>query len=96
VLRTTCSIPLPVPLPEPLPEPVVRILFTAIEAAGGHRDTFAGLAGMGDLIVTRTSQRSRNRYVGEQLGAGKPIDEIIASMRSLRASRPPASSWSSP
>jgi glycerol-3-phosphate dehydrogenase (NAD(P)+) len=49
------------------------------EAMGGHRDTFAGLAGMGDLIVTCTSQRSRNRHVGEQLGAGKPIDEIIAS-----------------
>jgi glycerol-3-phosphate dehydrogenase (NAD(P)+) len=50
------------------------------EAAGGHRDTFAGLAGMGDLIVTCTSQRSRNRHVGEQLGSGKPIDEIISSM----------------
>jgi glycerol-3-phosphate dehydrogenase (NAD(P)+) len=53
------------------------------EAAGGHRDTFAGLAGMGDLIVTCTSQRSRNRHVGEQLGAGKPIDEIIASMNQV-------------
>ena len=50
---------------------------------GGHRDTFAGLAGMGDLIVTCTSQRSRNRHVGEQLGAGKPIDEIIASMNQV-------------
>ena len=53
------------------------------EAVGGHRDTFAGLAGMGDLIVTCTSQRSRNRHVGEQLGAGKPIDEIIASMNQV-------------
>ena len=53
------------------------------EAMGGHRDTFAGLAGMGDLIVTCTSQRSRNRHVGEQLGAGKPIDEIIASMNQV-------------
>jgi glycerol-3-phosphate dehydrogenase (NAD(P)+) len=53
------------------------------EAAGGHRDTFAGLAGMGDLIVTCTSQRSRNRHVGEQLGAGKPIDEIIGSMNQV-------------
>jgi glycerol-3-phosphate dehydrogenase (NAD(P)+) len=49
------------------------------EAVGGHRDTFAGLAGLGDLVVTCTSRRSRNRHVGEQLGAGKPIDEIIAS-----------------
>ena len=39
--------------------------------------------GMGDLIVTCTSQRSRNRHVGEQLGAGKPIDEIIASMNQV-------------
>lgn len=53
------------------------------EATGGHRDTFSGLAGMGDLIVTCTSQRSRNRHVGEQLGAGKPIDEIIASMNQV-------------
>ncbi|MEO8816128.1 MAG: NAD(P)H-dependent glycerol-3-phosphate dehydrogenase [Mycobacterium sp.] len=53
------------------------------EAMGGARDTFSGLAGMGDLIVTCTSQRSRNRYVGEQLGAGKSIDEIIASMNQV-------------
>jgi glycerol-3-phosphate dehydrogenase (NAD(P)+) len=52
-------------------------------AIGGNRETFAGLAGMGDLIVTCTSQRSRNRHVGEQLGAGKPIDEIIASMNQV-------------
>jgi glycerol-3-phosphate dehydrogenase (NAD(P)+) len=52
-------------------------------AMGGNRDTFAGLAGMGDLIVTCTSQRSRNRHVGEQLGQGKTIDEIIASMNQV-------------
>src|ERR1700678_2498559 len=61
----------------------VREMSKMGEAAGGHRDTFAGLAGMGDLIVTCTSQRSRNRHVGEQLGAGKPIDEIIASMNQI-------------
>ena len=53
------------------------------EAMGGHRDTFAGLAGMGDLIVACTSQRSPNRHVGEQLGAGKWIDEIIESMNQV-------------
>ncbi|MFC7673337.1 NAD(P)H-dependent glycerol-3-phosphate dehydrogenase [Mycolicibacterium sp. GCM10028919] len=53
------------------------------EAMGGHRDTFSGLAGMGDLIVTCTSQRSRNRHVGEQLGQGKTIEEIIASMNQV-------------
>ena len=61
----------------------VREMSKMGEAAGGHRDTFAGLAGMGDLIVTCTSQRSRNRLVGEQLGAGKPIDEIIGSMNQV-------------
>jgi glycerol-3-phosphate dehydrogenase (NAD(P)+) len=43
--------------------------------------TFAGLAGMGDLVATCISQQSRNRYVGEQLGRGRPIDEIVAEMR---------------
>ena len=53
------------------------------EAIGGKRETFAGLAGMGDLIVTCTSQRSRNRHVGEQLGTGKSIEEIIAAMNQV-------------
>jgi glycerol-3-phosphate dehydrogenase (NAD(P)+) len=61
----------------------VREMSKLGEAMGGHRDTFSGLTGMGDLIVTCTSQRSRNRHVGEQLGAGKPIDEIIASMNQV-------------
>jgi glycerol-3-phosphate dehydrogenase (NAD(P)+) len=61
----------------------VREMSKLGEAVGGHRDTFAGLAGMGDLIVTCTSQRSRNRHVGEQLGAGKPIDEIVGSMNQV-------------
>ena len=52
-------------------------------AVGGQSETFPGLAGLGDLIVTCTSQRSRNRHVGEQLGAGKSIDEIIASMNQV-------------
>ena len=52
-------------------------------AVGGQPETFPGLAGLGDLIGTCTSQRSRNRHVGEQLGAGKPIDEIIASMNQV-------------
>ncbi len=61
----------------------VREMSKLGEAMGGHRDTFAGLAGMGDLIVTCTSQRSRNRHVGEQLGTGKPIAEIIGSMNQV-------------
>jgi glycerol-3-phosphate dehydrogenase (NAD(P)+) len=50
-------------------------------AMGGQLMTFAGLAGMGDLVATCISRQSRNRYVGEQLGKGRPIDEIVAEMR---------------
>jgi glycerol-3-phosphate dehydrogenase (NAD(P)+) len=49
-------------------------------AMGGQALTFAGLAGMGDLIATCISPQSRNRYVGEQLGLGRSIDEIIDEM----------------
>lgn len=49
-------------------------------AMGGNELTFAGLAGMGDLLATCISPQSRNRYVGEQLGRGRTIEEIIASM----------------
>jgi glycerol-3-phosphate dehydrogenase (NAD(P)+) len=49
-------------------------------ALGGQRDTFYGLSGMGDLIVTCFSQHSRNRAVGERLGRGEPLSAIIASM----------------
>jgi glycerol-3-phosphate dehydrogenase (NAD(P)+) len=50
------------------------------EAMGGQRDTFAGLAGMGDLIVTCTSPLSRNRHVGEELGRGRSIGDVLAGM----------------
>jgi glycerol-3-phosphate dehydrogenase (NAD(P)+) len=49
-------------------------------AMGGEAPTFAGLAGMGDLIVTCMSPHSRNRFVGEQLGLGRPLKEILAGM----------------
>jgi glycerol-3-phosphate dehydrogenase (NAD(P)+) len=49
-------------------------------ALGGRRETFAGLAGMGDLIATCSSRQSRNRYVGEQLGKGRSIEDIVAEM----------------
>ncbi len=48
---------------------------------GGEPMTFAGLSGIGDLITTCTSPHSRNRYVGEQLGKGRKIDDIISSMK---------------
>jgi len=49
-------------------------------AMGGLAATFAGLAGMGDLIATCSSTQSRNNMVGRQLGQGKRIDEVLASM----------------
>ena len=45
-------------------------------AMGGEAETFAGLAGMGDLLTTCVSRHSRNRHVGEQLGLGRSLDEI--------------------
>jgi glycerol-3-phosphate dehydrogenase (NAD(P)+) len=50
-------------------------------AYGGKQETLDGLAGTGDLIVTCTSKHSRNRSVGERLGRGENISEIIASMQ---------------
>ena len=47
---------------------------------GGEPATFAGLAGMGDLITTCISPYSRNRTVGEQLGQGRKLEEILADM----------------
>lgn len=47
---------------------------------GANPDTFAGLSGMGDLIVTCMSQHSRNRYVGEQIGKGKSLQQILDEM----------------
>ena len=49
-------------------------------ALGGEPLTFAGLAGMGDLVATCISRQSRNRYVGEELGKGRTIDEITTEM----------------
>ena len=47
---------------------------------GGEPQTFAGLAGTGDLIATCTSPQSRNRTVGYELGKGRTIREIIDEM----------------
>jgi glycerol-3-phosphate dehydrogenase (NAD(P)+) len=50
-------------------------------ALGAQPDTFAGLSGMGDLIVTCMSKHSRNRYVGEQVGSGKKLKTVLKSMQ---------------
>ncbi len=47
------------------------------EALGGRKETFAGLAGVGDLIVTCTSMHSRNRRCGILIGQGMPVAEAI-------------------
>jgi len=50
-------------------------------ALGGEPLTFAGLAGMGDLIATCSSTQSRNHMVGFQLGRGRAIEEILSDMK---------------
>lgn len=52
-------------------------------ALGADIQTFYGLAGIGDLIVTCGSAHSRNRFVGEQIGKGLSIDEILGSMSAI-------------
>ena len=49
-------------------------------AMGGRPETFAGLAGMGDMIATCTSPQSRNRHVGVELGKGRDMQDIIDEM----------------
>jgi len=49
-------------------------------AMGGQAQTFAGLAGMGDMIATCTSEQSRNRYVGMELAKGRSMQSIIDEM----------------
>ena len=49
-------------------------------ACGGRRQTLAGLAGVGDLVLTCTGSLSRNRSVGVELGRGRKLPEILAGM----------------
>jgi glycerol-3-phosphate dehydrogenase (NAD(P)+) len=50
---------------------------------GGRAETLAGLAGMGDLVLTCFGNLSRNRHVGFELGRGRKLDEIIGEMREV-------------
>ena len=52
-------------------------------AMGGEAVTFSGLTGLGDLIATCMSPLSRNRTLGEQLGAGRTLEEITAQTRTV-------------
>jgi len=56
-------------------------LTTLAVAMGGEAATLAGLAGMGDLVATCVSPQSRNRHVGEQLGLGRSLQEVLDEMR---------------
>ena len=47
---------------------------------GAYESTFSGLSGIGDLLVTALSKHSRNRFVGEEIGRGKLLDEVTQSM----------------
>ena len=59
-------------------------------ALGAKKETFMGLAGMGDLVLTCTDDLSRNRRMGLALAAGKSVEETQKeSARSSRASKPP-------
>ncbi len=50
-------------------------------AMGADPHTFAGLSGLGDLIVTTMSRHSRNRFVGEELGRGRTLGDVLDSMK---------------
>jgi len=50
-------------------------------AMGAQPATLAGLAGLGDLVLTATSDLSRNRWLGIQIGQGRKLDEVLAGMR---------------
>jgi glycerol-3-phosphate dehydrogenase (NAD(P)+) len=52
-------------------------------AMGAKPSTFSGLSGMGDLIVTCMSRHSRNRFVGEKIGEGKKLKDILSGMSAV-------------
>ncbi len=56
-----------------------------VVACGGRQETMAGLAGLGDLVLTCTGGLSRNRSVGVELGRGRKLSEIIAGMHGMVA-----------
>ncbi len=61
------------------PRGLVEIVRLGVKL-GANPLTFAGLTGMGDLIVTCMSKYSRNRYLGEQIGKGRPLQQVLEGM----------------
>jgi glycerol-3-phosphate dehydrogenase (NAD(P)+) len=60
------------------------------EELGAHHKTFSGLAGMGDLIVTCMSRYSRNRFVGEQVAAGRKLEDVLSEIKMVAEGVPTA------
>ena len=52
-------------------------------AEGGRLETLTGLAGLGDLVLTCTGGLSRNRFVGQELGRGRSLEDVLAGMREV-------------
>src|SRR5207249_6302662 len=52
-------------------------------AAGGRRETLAGLSGLGDLVLTCTGSLSRNRHVGIELARGRRLEDVLAGMKMI-------------
>jgi glycerol-3-phosphate dehydrogenase (NAD(P)+) len=61
-------------------------------ACGAQGETFAGLSGLGDLTVTCFSKLSRNRGLGERLGRGEKLEDIVAGMSAVAEGYPTARS----
>jgi len=61
-------------------------------ALGAKANTFSGISGLGDLVTTCISPYSRNRYVGEQIGKGKKLKQVIAHMQMIAEGVPTAKS----
>jgi glycerol-3-phosphate dehydrogenase (NAD(P)+) len=59
---------------------------------GAQPITFAGLSGMGDLIVTCMSRHSRNRFVGEEIGKGRSVEAVLSDMKMVAEGVPTAKS----
>ena len=61
-------------------------------ARGARRETFLGLSGLGDLILTCSSMQSRNYSLGVALGEGRSLDEVLNARRRPPSPSPPARS----
>jgi glycerol-3-phosphate dehydrogenase (NAD(P)+) len=59
---------------------------------GARRETFFGLSGIGDMITTCVNPHSRNHFVGEQLGRGKKLKDILAKMEMVAEGVPTTAS----